>query len=64
MSEIKLFTSIYIPETPFVNGVLKPKKTKKSNFELLESKKIADTFIILFIKRRKNKYTAIILLVI
>ncbi|WP_108671796.1 hypothetical protein [Peribacillus acanthi] len=43
MSDVKLFTAIYIPETPFVNGVLKPKKTKKLNFELLESKKIADT---------------------
>jgi len=36
----KLFTAIYIPETPFVNGVLKPKKAKKYNFELFESKKM------------------------
>jgi hypothetical protein len=43
MSDEKLFTAIYIPETPFVNGVLKPKKTKKNNFKLLESEKIADT---------------------
>lgn len=43
MSNIRLFTAIYIPETPFVNGVLKPKKTKKNNFGLLESEKIADT---------------------
>lgn len=42
MSDAKLFTAIYIPETPFVNGVLKPKSTKKSNFDLLESEKIAD----------------------
>ncbi|MFK2827028.1 hypothetical protein QYG89_15350 [Bacillus sp. B190/17] len=43
MKELKLFTAIYIPETPFVNGVLKPKKTKRYNFESLESQKIADT---------------------
>lgn len=28
MSDVKLFTAIYIPETPFVNGGLKPKSTK------------------------------------
>ena len=43
MSDAKLFTAIYIPKTPFVNGVLKPQKTKKYNFELLENEKIADT---------------------
>lgn len=43
MSDVKLFTAIYIPETPFVNGGLKPKSTKKNNFDLLESEKIADT---------------------
>ncbi|MGG0412498.1 hypothetical protein [Peribacillus simplex] len=34
MADKKLFTPIYIAETPFVNGQLKPKKAKKSNFEL------------------------------
>jgi hypothetical protein len=40
MSNVKLFTAIYIPETPFVNGLLKLSKAKKYNFELLESNKI------------------------
>ncbi len=43
MSDAKLFTAIYIPKTLFANGVLKPQKTKKYNFELLENEKIADT---------------------
>ncbi|MFS0638224.1 hypothetical protein AB1K84_20160 [Mesobacillus foraminis] len=41
MANEKLFTAIYIPETPFVNGVLKPKKAMKYTFELLESEKMA-----------------------
>lgn len=32
MANEKLFTAIYIPETPFVNGVLMHKKAKKYNF--------------------------------
>lgn len=43
MSEAKLFTAIYIPETPFVNGALKPNKAKKYLFDLLSSEKITDT---------------------
>ncbi|EOR24605.1 hypothetical protein KGR20_09880 [Cytobacillus oceanisediminis] len=62
MSDVKLFTAIYIPETPFVNGGLKPKSTKKNNFDLLESEKIADTLYHFIIKRMKYKYTAIIIL--
>jgi len=36
----KLFTAVYIPDTPFVKGVLKPRKEKKYNFRLLEGKNI------------------------
>ncbi len=54
MSNVKLFTAIYIPETPFVNGVLKPSKAKKYNFELLESNKIADT-LYHFIYKKNDK---------
>jgi hypothetical protein len=54
MSNVKLFTAIYIPETPFVNGVLKPSKAKKYNFELLESNKIADT-LYHFIYKKNGK---------
>ena len=43
MLDAKLFTAIYIPETPFINGILKLKKAKKYRFELLKSEKIADT---------------------
>lgn len=61
MSKTRLFTAIYIPETPFVNEVLKPKKSKKYNYELVESKKSLILFIILFIKRMKNNFIATIL---
>ena len=54
MSNEKLFTAIYIPETPFVNGLLKPKKAKKYNFELLENKKIANT-LYHFIYKKSEK---------
>ncbi|MBT2617361.1 MULTISPECIES: hypothetical protein [unclassified Bacillus (in: firmicutes)] len=54
MSNEKLFTAIYIPETPFVNGVLKPKKAKKYNFELFTNKKIADT-LYHFIYKKNDK---------
>ncbi|MGE7907237.1 hypothetical protein ACQKNS_22840 [Peribacillus sp. NPDC094092] len=54
MSNEKLFTAIYIPETPFVNGVLKPKKAKKYNFELSTTKKIADT-LYHFIHKKNDK---------
>ena len=57
MSDVKLFTAIYIPETPFVKGVLKPKKAKKYNFELLESRKIADT-LYHFIYKKDEKQIA------
>jgi hypothetical protein len=43
MSEAKLFTVIYIPDTPFVNGVLRPKKAREFNFRLMESEQLADT---------------------
>lgn len=55
MLDTKLFTAIYIPETPFVNGVLKPKKTKKNNFELLESKKLADTLFHFIYKKGEKQ---------
>lgn len=42
MSNVKLFTPIYIPDTPFVNEQLNPKKAKKFNFELLESNRLSD----------------------
>jgi hypothetical protein len=54
MANEKLFTAIYIPETPFVNGVLKPKKAKKYNFELLVSKKMVSN-LHHFIYKRDEK---------
>ncbi|MFS0600327.1 hypothetical protein AB1L16_27020 [Peribacillus frigoritolerans] len=42
MVDKKLFTPIYIAETPFVNGQLKPKKAKKSIFELQNSAALND----------------------
>lgn len=55
MSNEKLFTAIYIPETPFVDGVVKPKKAKKYNFELLANKKIADTLYHLIYKKNEKQ---------
>lgn len=43
MSNARLFTAIYISEIPFVNGVLMSNKSMKYNFQLLESKKTAET---------------------
>ncbi|GAE36310.1 hypothetical protein [Halalkalibacter akibai] len=43
MSNAKLFKAIYIPDTPFQDEKLKPKKAKKFNFKLEESVRIADT---------------------
>ena len=43
MPNLRLFTAIYIPETPFANEVLQPKKAKKYKLELLEGRRIADT---------------------
>lgn len=54
MANEKLFTAISIPETPFVNGVLKPKKAKKYNFELLVNKKI-ESNLFHFIYKRDEK---------
>ena len=54
MANEKLFTAINIPETPFVNGVLKPKKKKKYNFKLLERRKIANN-LYHFIYKRDEK---------
>lgn len=54
MANEKLFKAIYIPETPFVNGVLKPKKGKKYNFELLESEKVVNN-LYHFIYKRDEK---------
>ncbi|MCK1981975.1 MULTISPECIES: hypothetical protein [Peribacillus] len=54
MANVKLFTAIYIPETPFVNGVLKPKKAKKYNFELSGSKKMVSN-LYHFIYKRDEK---------
>ena len=54
MANEKLFTAIYILETPFVNGVLKPKKAKKYNFELFESKKMVSN-LYHFIYNRDEK---------
>lgn len=38
----KLFTAIYIPKTPFINGRLKLSKENKYHFKLIESKKMGD----------------------
>ncbi|MEC0277046.1 hypothetical protein [Peribacillus frigoritolerans] len=54
MANEKLFTAIYIPETPFVNGVLKPIKAKKYNFELSGSKKMVSN-LYHFIYKRDEK---------
>ncbi len=63
MSDIKLFTAIYIPETQFVKEVLKPKSKKKNNFDLLESEKIADALYHFIYKKDEIQiYTAIIIL--
>ncbi|MGM7680550.1 hypothetical protein ACSVDA_00220 [Cytobacillus sp. Hm23] len=43
MSNTDLFTAIYIPETPFVNGLLKPKRAKKFKFKISKTEKIAET---------------------
>jgi len=58
MSNIRLFTAIYIPKTPFVNEVLKPKKAKKYNFKLIESKKIADTLYHFIYKKDKKQISS------
>jgi hypothetical protein len=50
MANIKLFRAIYIPETLFVNGVLKPKKTRKYKFELLKSEKVVNNLYHLIFK--------------
>lgn len=55
MSNEKLFLAIYIPETPFVDGVVKPKKAKKYNFELFANKKIADTLYHLIYKKNEKQ---------
>jgi hypothetical protein len=54
MSDYKLCTAIYIPETPFIKGVLKPKEAKKYNFELLTNKKIEDS-LYHFIYKKNDK---------
>ncbi|MEY8192196.1 hypothetical protein AB4X15_21400 [Peribacillus simplex] len=54
MANEKLFTAIYIPETPFVNGVLKPKKAKKYNFELSGNKKMVSN-LYHFVYKRDEK---------
>ncbi|MDM5317864.1 hypothetical protein QUF49_17775 [Fictibacillus sp. b24] len=51
MANIKLFRAIYIPETPFVNGVLKPKKARKYKFELLKSEKVVNNLYHLIFKK-------------
>lgn len=38
-----MFVAIYIPDTPFQDGKLKPKRAKKFNFKLEESERLADT---------------------
>jgi hypothetical protein len=43
MADARLFMAIYIPETPFVNEIVRPKKLKKHNYELAENKKIDNT---------------------
>jgi hypothetical protein len=55
MANEKLFTAIYIPETPFVNGVLKSKKAKKYNFELLESVEVVSNLYHFIYKRDENQ---------
>ncbi|MBT2681966.1 hypothetical protein J7E38_23685 [Bacillus sp. ISL-35] len=55
MANEKLFTAIYIPGTPFVNGVLKPKKAKKYNFELLKTKKVvSNLYHFIYIRDEKQ----------
>ncbi|MBH0171531.1 hypothetical protein [Fictibacillus sp. 18YEL24] len=51
MANVKLFSAIYIPVTPFVNGVLKPKKAKKYKFESLKSEKVVNNLYQLIYKR-------------
>jgi hypothetical protein len=67
MSDAKLFTAAYFPKTPFVNGVLKPKKTKKYHFELLPlqnkfqiTQLIRDNMIGFFRKRKVNATSKVI----
>lgn len=43
MTNTKFFKAIYIPDTPFQDGKLKPKKAKKFNFKLEESERLANT---------------------
>ena len=61
MANEKLFTSVYIPDTPFVKGVLKPRKEKKYNFRLLEGKKIESNLYHFIYKKVNNSFIAIIL---
>jgi hypothetical protein len=42
MSNVKMFKAIYIPDTPFQDKKLKPKKAKKFKFKLEEGKRLAD----------------------
>jgi hypothetical protein len=51
---VKLFTPIYIPNTPFVNEKLKPKKAKKFNFELQESNCLRDGFYHFFYRKKEK----------
>lgn len=53
MSHKKLFIALSIPKTPFVNGALGIKKTKKykNKYELVESEKLADTLYHLIYKK-------------
>ncbi|MGG3857135.1 hypothetical protein ABET41_04040 [Metabacillus fastidiosus] len=54
MLDQRLFTPIYIPETPFVSEQLKPKEAKKYNFELKNSESLSDN-VYHFIYRKGEK---------
>ncbi|WP_409292984.1 hypothetical protein [Peribacillus sp. SCS-37] len=43
MKDPKLFKAIYIPDTPFQDEKLKPKRAKKYNFKLVGSDRLGDT---------------------
>ncbi|MFY0760578.1 hypothetical protein AB1K32_17120 [Metabacillus dongyingensis] len=55
MADVRLFTAIHIPETPFVNEIVRPKKIKKYKYELAESKKIADTLFHYIYKKEEKQ---------
>ncbi|MGM9929973.1 MAG: hypothetical protein ACI35P_18695 [Bacillus sp. (in: firmicutes)] len=54
MSNEKLFTAIYIPETPFINYILRPKMEKRHHFELVMNEKMTNTLFHFLYKKNAS----------